>query len=245
MKKLHVTNSAGRDSTVQVKPPQPTVGHSLGLEGGPATFSRFLASSEEGMHEALVEKHGEDYGRALVDGDPDVDLELVGRAVGPTDNVFLSSEGEVLYAAPQIVDVITDPFGQERERREPEEVPPTVDGELPARWTGRKLPKHEAVRRFAFRRSLQLMHIDGLTYDYLHGMAKELHEEGVMVRLGGGTDGRQPLILQHNGAPYQGFLEGRVDGARYKLLLHLTNLELKPMPAGDDGNDGEDNDVAG
>jgi len=33
-----------------------------------------------------------------------------------------------------------------------------------------------------------------------------------------------------NGSPYRGFLEGRVDGERYILLLHLSNMELK-MPA--------------
>lgn len=144
--------------------------------------------------------------------------------------MFLSSEGDVLYASPRILEVITDAHGSERERREPEDIPPTVDKELPARWTGRKIPIGDAVRSFAFRRTLQLTHLDGLTFDYLHAMATELSSEGVMVRLGGGTTGKKPLILQHNGSPYQGFLEGRVDGERYKLLLHLTNMELKLPP---------------
>ena len=42
-----------------------------------------------------------------------------------------------------------------------------------------------------------------------------------------GSKGRDPLIFQENGSPYRGFLEGRVDGQKYKLLLHLSNLELR------------------
>ncbi len=230
MRKLHVTNSAGRDSTVTVKVPPPPVAHRLALDHGHVTFRRFVAAGENGLNDALVERFGDEYGEALRDGDPEVDVEVVGRVVGSTDQVFLSGAGEVLYAAPQVIEVISGPLGEERERREPVDVPPTVDSDLPARWTGRQIPVGEAVRRFAFRRSLQLFHVDGLTYDYLYGMAKELSEAGVMVRLGGGSKGRKPLILQHNGSPYQGFLEGRIDGDKYKLLLHLTNLELKRPP---------------
>lgn len=227
MLKLHVTNSGGRNTTVSVKAPRPPTPHRLALSDGPVSFQRFLAAGEHGLDDALTEALGAEYGEALRDGDPEVDFEVVGRSVGPTDQVFLSSQGEVLYASPRIVEIIFDPDGSERERREPEEVAPTVDSELPARWTGRKIPQRDAVRRFAFRRTLQLMHVDGLTYDYLFGMAKELSDEGVMVRLGGGTSGKEPLILQHNGSPYQGFLEGRVQGDRYQLLLRLTNMELK------------------
>ena len=39
-------------------------------------------------------------------------------------------------------------------------------------------------------------------------------------------------MLDRNGTPYRGFLEGRVDGDKYLLLLHLTNLELKELPNG-------------
>ena len=38
---------------------------------------------------------------------------------------------------------------------------------------------------------------------------------------------RAPLIFQTNGTPYRAFLEGRVEGERFQLLLHLSNMELK------------------
>ena len=74
---------------------------------------------------------------------------------------------------------------------------------------------------------MQLMHINGLTYDFLYGMAKDLEEKQSMMLLGGGVKANQPLILRRGSSPYRGFLEGRTKGDKYCLLLHLSNLELK------------------
>ena len=49
--------------------------------------------------------------------------------------------------------------------------------------------------------------------------------------LGGGASGKEPLLFVPNGSPYRGLLEGRVDGERYMLLLHLSNMELKGLEA--------------
>ena len=68
---------------------------------------------------------------------------------------------------------------------------------------------------------------DGVTFDFLHAMAKELHEENSMVLLAAGANGKDPVILQVNGTPYRGFLEGRIEGDEFILLLHLSNMELK------------------
>ena len=156
-----------------------------------------------------------------------MDLERVGRAIGETNVVQLSARGEVLYAAPEIIEIIQGADGAERERRSPVDTPANVNDELPLRWTGKKMSRREVVRRFAFGRTLQLRHVDGLSYDYLYAMAKMLDEEDAVMRMGAGPKGREPLILSVNGAPWHGFLEGRTDGARYRLLLHLSNMELK------------------
>jgi hypothetical protein len=58
-------------------------------------------------------------------------------------------------------------------------------------------------------------------------MAKELANENVMVLLAAGAQGKDPIVLQVNGTPYRGFLEGRVEGDKFLLLLHLSNMELK------------------
>jgi len=227
MRKLHITNAGGRDATVRSSSVKPAAAPPMGLPGQVVRFARFLSSAESGLHSALVAAQGEDYGQALLDGDPEVDLESIGRFFRGTDQVSLSSEGEVLYAAPEVIEVVYAPDGSEKERRAPVVVAANVNETDPVVWTGKTLPKGKVVQRFAFQRTLQIRHVDGLTYDYLFAMAKELADAGEMVLIGGGAGGKKPLVFQMNGSPYRGFLEGRVDGARYKLLLHLSNMELK------------------
>ena len=74
---------------------------------------------------------------------------------------------------------------------------------------------------------MQLSHINGLTYDFLFSMAKELHDKDALLLLGAGPKSNQPLVLRRGTTPYRGFLEGRIEGDKYCLLLHLSNLELK------------------
>jgi hypothetical protein len=227
MQTLHLMNADKRNASVAMKSVCYKTDIRLGLPGRQLAFIKYFQASDEGMHESLVRSLGQDYGQALIDGDPEVNMELVGRGVGPTNTVFLTSTGEVMHAAPSVVDVVYAPDGSEKERKVAEDIPSNVRDEIPVRWTGKKFPKAEAVRRFAFRRTIQLQHTDGLTFDFLFAMAKELHDEKAVVLMAGGESGKEPLILQANGVPYRGFLEGRIDGNRYQLLLHLSNMELK------------------
>jgi len=71
--------------------------------------------------------------------------------------------------------------------------------------------------------------VSGLTYDFLYGMAKELHDSNSLMFMGGGKKGNEPLIITQGGGSYRGFLEGWLDGERYCLLLHLTNMEMKSV----------------
>jgi hypothetical protein len=45
--------------------------------------------------------------------------------------------------------------------------------------------------------------------------------------LAGGVKGNEPLVFQDGGKTYRAFLEGRIRGNSYILLIHLSNLELK------------------
>jgi hypothetical protein len=226
-RKIHVTNATGRNATITTHGLKPAYPARPALRDGAVRFQRDPATTETGMHDVMVENHGEDYATALIEGDPEIDVELVGRRIEKTDQVYLSSEGQVLYNSPHVVEVILGTDGVEIESRIPEDKPANVNDELPIRWTGRTVPKAKAIRTFSFTRTLQLEHVDGLTYDYLYQMAKELADDNVVVLMRAGADGKQPLIFTMNGTPYQGFLEGRINGEKYKLLLHLSNLELK------------------
>lgn len=227
---LHLANATGRDATIGVSavpmPPAPV----LGLPQTTLTFRRYLAAAESGTHAAVSGRHGADYAQALIMGDPEIDIERVGQFIEHTVPVYLDGTGQILQADPKVFEVVLGPDGDERERREPVDTPANVNIQAPVRWSGRKVPLAEAVRRFSFQRRLQLQHVDGLTYDYLHAMARDLEQAQSLMLLGTGEKGAGPLIFQSNGRAYRGFLSGATEGPRYRLLLHLSDMELKRPP---------------
>lgn len=225
---IRIRDGRGRDARVRMEPAhrrgRPTLQTPDGRGVGAA---KFIKAPLARTYAALRPRCPDDAELAelLIEEDPEIDVEATGRRTGPTDRVLLDPDGNVLYAAAE-VEVICDRDGVEMERRLPADTPANVDGESALVWTGRMLPRLEAARRFAFTRALQLRHVDGLTYDFLFGMARELDQAGSLVLVGAGPGGRDPVHLERNGVPHRGFLEGRVEGDRYLLVLHLTNLEL-------------------
>ena len=163
--------------------------------------------------------------RLLMESDPEIDFEATGRKTGPIDRVLLDPEDRVLYAASEM-EIVIDSDGEEVERREPVDTPANIDVEKPLIWTGKKFKRQEAVRRFVFSRNYQIRHIDGLTFDFLFAMAQELDRMDSLVLIGADTRGIEPIVPERNGLPYRGFLEGRINGDRYLLMLHLSHLEL-------------------
>jgi hypothetical protein len=70
--------------------------------------------------------------------------------------------------------------------------------------------------------------MDGLTFDYLFEMAKELEASQSVMLVGTGEKGTAPFVFQANGRSYRGFLEGKTKDRSYQLILHLSDMELKP-----------------
>jgi hypothetical protein len=230
MRTIHLANPSARDATVAIETRKPPAGHKLGVPGKNVRKLRLVAGSEGTDHQTLAARFGDAYGAALVAGDPDVDLEQFGRQVTSTTTVLTTASGEVIHASPRLEEWIEGPDGQVKERREPVDRESNVTAEVPVTWARQRIPIQDAVRQFVFGRTLQVRHVDGLTFDFLFAMAKELAEKRELARLVAGPNRRDPLIFQLNGTPWQAFLGGRVDGERYQLLLHLTNLELKRLP---------------
>jgi len=228
---IHIANAKGRDASIGILAVKPKAQALPGILNGTLSFRRYFAASENCTDGELQKKFGNDYSNALIEGDPEIDMEVIGRAISDTQTVFLSSDKKLMFAEPNFIDVVYNPDGSEKERRPPIEVASNVNSDIPIKWTGRKIAISEAVRRFMFRRTVQLCHSDGLSFDFLFEMATELEKDKSLVLLGTGEKGSSPLIFQSNGRGYRGFLEGRTDGKRYQLLLHLSDMELKvPSP---------------
>jgi hypothetical protein len=205
----------------------------LGPAGQAVSLERLIKATEATSLDALVRKHGslEAVSAALVAGDPEIDLEQVGRRLRNAARVYLQQDGSVLYAA-RVVQVVYGPDGVEKSRQDFSDAPATVGEDAsPLPWTGRLLSPDEVVHKFALGRGFQIRHVNGLTYDFLHGIATTLDQAGKLLYVGAGPKGGSPLTFTLNGTPYRGFLEGRVSGEGYRLVLHCSNLELKAVSA--------------
>jgi len=236
--KIHISNSANRDATIVATSMPAKEGTTPAKSGKPVVFKRYVAAGEGKLHEALAVELKDDFAQQLVKGDPEIDMEMVGKVIEETNTVLLAQDNQPLYCAPEIQEIIYGPDGKEIERRTPVEVAPNVNEEAPVKWTGKLIPRVDLVRKYGIKRTMQLRHIDGVTFDFLFSMAKELHEKDSVMLLAAGEGGKGPLVLQSNGSPYRGFLEGRVEGETFLLLLHLSSMELKkPAPKAEKGEE--------
>jgi hypothetical protein len=225
--KLHISNSANRDATIVATSLPAKEGTTPAKSGKPVIFKRYVAAGEGKLHEALVVELKDDFAQQLIKSDPEIDMEMVGKVIEETNTVLLTQDNQPLYCAPELQEIIYGPDGKEIERRTPIEVAPNVNEEVPVKWTGKLLPRADLIRKYGIKRSMQLRHVDGVTFDFLFAIAKELHEKDSVMLLAAGEGGKGPLVLQSNGSPYRGFLEGRIEGETFLLLLHLSTMELK------------------
>lgn len=237
---INVTDVKKRDAQVAMEsPPAREATRFVGPAHQKVVTERLIKATDGHLFDALLLKHGGDaeaLAKAMVAGDPEIDLERLGQRLDNADRVWVRRDGTVLYAA-RVLQVVNGPDGVEKSRQEFADVEATVREDAPLPWTGRLFDPREVVSRFVLSRTLRLHHVNGLTFDFLYEMAKTLQESGKLLFLGAGPKGALPLILQTNGTPYRGFLDGRIDpadgengGDGYLLRLHLSNLELKAVP---------------
>ena len=225
--KIHISNATNRDATVVATSSPASKGTIASKNGKPVSFQRYVAAGEGKLNEDLVKILGEAYSQQLIDADPEIDIEMVGRTIDGTNTLLLDIDNQPLYCAPEIMEIIYGPDGKEVERRTPVEIAPNVNEDVPVKWTGKLIPRTELLRKYGIKRTMQLRHVDGVTYDFLYAIAKDLDEKDSVMLLAGGEGGKGPLVLQSNGSPYRGFLDGRIQGDKFLLLLHLSAMELK------------------
>ncbi len=229
---ISLTDSQQRDAQVALESSKPQAKHhQSGPQGEEVHLERLIKTTESTSFEALLRAHGkpEALSALLVAGDPEIDVEQVGRRLRNATRVHLRQDGSVLYAA-RVMQVVYGPDDVEKSRADFSDTPANVGEDAPALpWTGRLMALDEVVRRFVCARAFRIRHVNGLTFDFLFGIAKTLHEAGKLLYVGAGAKGQSPLIFTLNGTPFRGFLEGRVEGDSYLLVLHCSNLELKTV----------------
>ena len=229
IRKVRLEDAKGRDGLVWLSsPPRMSKPEFRAPDGGAVRFERIIKSPMDRSEAALRRQYQNDDSlvSALIDTDPEIDMEAAGRIAGACDRVWIDPDGEPLYAA-KMMEIVYGTDGTEKERRALIDTEANIGEDMPLRWTRRYFKREEIVRRFAITRKFQVLHSDGLTFDFLHRMAGALEKKNALVSISAGPKGRDPLIFERNGTPYRAFLEGRTKDDEYLLILHPSNLEIK------------------
>jgi hypothetical protein len=230
MGEINLANSSGRDAIVATESVTALKQiRWLDDQGRQAVSTRVIKSTLHHDLEAIIESNQcelEAVSQLLVDADPEIDLQNTGRLLKETSRVFVDKHRGIVRNV-RFWEIVKNPDGSVRTRRPRELADTNISSDTPLRWSGMFIPKDKAVHKFVFAAKAQIQHINGLTYDFLFAMAKDLEDKKALMLLGSGPKSNQPLVLRRGGTPYRGFLEGRTDGDRYCLLLHFSNLELK------------------
>jgi hypothetical protein len=233
MPTITLCNSKGRDAQVMAESVRiPVRVRWIDDQNRQASSARLMKGTIDRDYEALLAQFGspDQVGDAIVAGDPELDIETAGSFLRDTSRVYVNSDRQIVHSVTEL-EIVRNPDGTEKTRRPKKQPPPNVGEEQPLVWSGKMMPKKDVYNKFVIASKLQIQHVNGLTYDFLYGIAKELDQKQSLLVVGAGPKANQPLILRRGAVPYRGFLEGRIRGDEYCLLLHLSNMELKAPDA--------------
>ncbi len=226
---INLADNKGRNAEVIFKSfaKKPLV-KTVTLQGEEVQTVRVLKSIAENSYEHLLKTNGTDEAVAqlLITADPEFNDLMTGLFVDETTKVYINTDFKPVFRI-QKTEAVYLPDGSLKEARIPKETIANVLAEFPIKPAGKLLPKKEVYNKFVFSKKYQITHINGLTFDFLFEMAKDLQEKESMMMLAGGEKGNEPLVFQDGGKTYRAFLEGRIKDKSYVLLIHLSNLELK------------------
>jgi hypothetical protein len=172
---INISNAKNRDAVVALEGlmPKRDVRY-LDPEGRAVATRKLLKSDVTRDLDQLMKKRKklESVSKALVKDDPEIDIEHFGMFLADTSRVYVSQRG-IVHVVEEF-EVLKNPDGTVREKRPRRKEPQNINTDFPLRWTGKYIKKDEAVKRFVFNSKKQLVHVNGLTFDFLYEMAKDL-----------------------------------------------------------------------
>lgn len=163
------------------------------------------------------------------DSEVDIDIELTGRYIKRTKKITVNSDFVPVYNY-MMYDILKLPDGSKKERIH-QHTQGNIKEEIPVRIGQELYDPKEIMMSYIFRRNLYINHNNGLTFKFLYDLAKKLAELGKFAQVDTfdpKSKKRTPLVLYDGGRKFpRVFLEGRVKGKSYCLILHLSDQELK------------------
>ena len=117
MRKINLANDKKRDAQIGFELNRPKDScHYLTMAGKTVSSGRFLRYSEKTVPEKLFAQHP-DFAESLINGDPEIEMELAGKKLEDMTKVYLSTDDKVVYSA-CLMENIYAPDGSKKESKE-------------------------------------------------------------------------------------------------------------------------------
>lgn len=210
----------------------------VGLHGLPAVKAKIEVKHATGAGEIAsrrmvsgIKKNANVDFASLRDGDPELDLALAGTRIDAADTTPAYFQADSEHPKPvsdfNDIDIVFDAAGNEKLRRPHVVRTANLNVAQPIKVV-KRIPLADALSSFAPKQTLQLVHTDGLSFDFLRDFALDLLAKNEAGILGAGAKGNMPLVLRNHGTAYRGFLVAlSASPDRYQLLMLLSDQELK------------------
>jgi len=169
----------------------------------------------------------------LIIADPEINMATSGTILeGETlTGVFVEPNTRTPVNDFKIVEVTTNPSG-EKSGPKPVNRQANINTNAPIKVT--KLhPLDQVLTKFVFKNTYQIIHQDGLSKNFLFNLAKTLETQGMAAAIGAGLKGNLPITLRNRSTPVRAFLVGQIEADKYKLLLLITDTELRKPDSND------------
>lgn len=226
MKTFHLANAQGKNARLPLLRSGSGRKSNKRTETGEAVFSEKLHRGDSPIAVPETPEEIQAFSERLVKEDPEIDVEHAGMILDNISRGFrVPGEPELAGTFEKMVaQYAPDGTLKKKERVEIKET--NIDTENPVKM-GKALPLKEAFSKFVFHNHFVLRHDDGVQFEFLSGIAKELWEKQEVVVLGTGAKGNQPLVFVQGPTAYKAFLYGELRDGKYRLLVLLTRMELK------------------
>ena len=168
MRKINIANEKRRDAQVgfELNRP-PKIFHYRTPAGKDVASKRYLRYSSEATPEKLLVLP--DLENALLQQDPEVEMELAGKELEDLSRVYTAADGGIIYSA-QLMEKIFAPDGSEKERRPAvTQFANIADEDVPLLWTGKQFPKKLPIKPVSmFTKPENAEHFDIVVIDEAH-----------------------------------------------------------------------------
>lgn len=221
MKTFHLSTESGKNARVPI-----------GRSPSTKQKSSLLTSEKEETYTETVHRGDNPApekgftSEAIIAGDPEVNNELAGLILrDATRGYRKEGENELIGDFQKFVTYLL-PDGTVKQKTPHVPKKANTDDVVPIKM-GKRIPITEAFSRFVFHNHYEITHDDGVKFEFLESIAKDLWEKKEMAALGAGAKGTAPLVFLQGGTPYRAYLYGETEGDKYRLLVLITRLELK------------------